>query len=458
MNVRLLIIKPIDRWLSEEKAEEGYWGFVRCREDYEKEKTNIHRQIEDLIANLRGEGIEVDLLPTIEIENVDDLLERTEDLRKADVNIVLTLFPAGWISAGDLSYGIVAASNYVVFYDRFRPNIYAGTLFNPPMYKRLEKNKLSDKIFLVEGDPEKLKAILRAVYALRRISSAKLVCVGPMNSAFGGWLSFKKGSEIFGYKTRFYTYSKFVEDFNEFLKDKDRRVEAERVIGEFTSGAVEVVEPTAEKLLRAGIYYMVLKKYVEENEADWITVNCLSELIEKTKATPCFAFSKLNDDGIVATCEADPTAMILHYLMRHISGKPAFFNDPTVNEKDGTLILAHCTSPTKLLGFNESALPYQVRTHHESNYGATPKVFFKEGEVTIAGLSFDMDEMLIVKGRIVGSPNLRICRSQVEVKVANPSGVLREWRGFHWVLVYGDYIEELRAICKVKGIKAIIYE
>jgi len=148
LNVRLLIIKPIDRWLSEEKAEEGYWGFVRCREDYEKEKTNIHRQIEDLIANLRGEGIEVDLLPTIEIENVDDLLERTEDLRKADVNLVLTLFPAGWISAGDLSYGIVATSNYVVFYDQFRPNIYAGTLFNPPMYKRLEEHKLSDKIFL----------------------------------------------------------------------------------------------------------------------------------------------------------------------------------------------------------------------------------------------------------------------------------------------------------------------
>ena len=67
-----------------------------------------------------------------------------------------------------------------------------------------------------------------------------------------------------------------------------------------------------------------------------------------------------------------------------------------------------------------------------------------------------MDEMLIVKGRIVGSPDLRICRSQVEVKVDNPSGILREWRGFHWVLVYGDYVEELRAICKVKGIKAII--
>ena len=155
-------------------------------------------------------------------------------------------------------------------------------------------------------------------------------------------------------------------------------------------------------------------------------MNCLSELVKKTKTTPCLAFSKLNDDEMVATCEADPTAMVLHYLMRHISGKPAFFNDPKVNEKDGTLILAHCTSPTRLLGSNAPALPYQVRTHHESNYGATPKVFFKEGEVTIAGLSFEMNEMLIVKGMVVGNPDLRICRSQVEVKVANLSGILKE--------------------------------
>jgi len=37
-----------------------------------------------------------------------------------------------------------------------------------------------------------------------------------------------------------------------------------------------------------------------------------------------------------------------------------------------------------------------------------------------------MDEMLIVKGMVVGNPDLRICRSQVEVKVANPSGILKE--------------------------------
>ncbi|KYH36226.1 MAG: L-fucose isomerase-like protein [Candidatus Bathyarchaeota archaeon B24] len=457
LQMRLIFAKPGDYWLSEREVERGYWGFVRCRRDYEREKASVKRWFKDLIRGLRDEGVDIELLPEVEIQNVDDLLGSIDEMERSDVNVVLVTFPMGVWSPGDLTYGIIAASKYAVFFDKFKPNTYAGTLFTPPAYQMLKQRGLANNVFLVEEDVEKLKAILRAIYGLKRISSARLVCVGPMNSAFGGWITFKKGVEVFGYETRFYTYEEFVKDFKAFLEDEEMRKKAMEVVDRFVSESIEVVEPTEEKLLRAGIYYMVLKKYVDMNGADWVSVNCLSELLEETKATPCLAFSILNDSGIVATCEADPTAMILHYLMQRVSGKPAFFSDPTVNEKDGTLILAHCTSPTKLLGYDKPALPYQVRTHHETNYSATPKPIFSKGTVTIASLSFDLDKMLIVKGEVVGTPDLRICRSQVEVKVKDPTGILEDWQGFHWILVYGDYVEELKAICKMKGIKAIVY-
>ena len=457
LKIRLIFAKPTDYWLSEKEVERGYWGFVRCRRDYEQEKASIKRQFKDLIENLRDEGISIELLPEIEIQNMDDLLRSMDEIERSDINVVLVTFPIGWRSLGDIIYGIVAASKYAIFFDKFKPNTYAGTLFTPPAYQMLKQHELANNVFLVEGDVEKLKAILRAIYGLKRISSAKLICVGPMNSAFGGWITFKKGTEIFGFETRFYTYEDFIKDFKSFLEDENKRKEAMEIVNRFVSKAVEVVEPTEEKLLRAGIYYLVLKKYLDENGADWVSVNCLSGLLEETKATPCLAFSILSDFGIVATCEADPTAMILHYLMQRISGKPAFFNDPTVNERDGTLILAHCTSPTKLLGYDKPAFPYQIRTHHETNYGATPKPVFSEGTVTIAGLSFDLDKMLIVRGKAIGTPDLRICRSQVEVKVKDPTGILEDWQGFHWILVYGDYVKELQAICKMKKIKPIVY-
>jgi L-fucose isomerase-like protein len=296
-----------------------------------------------------------------------------------------------------------------------------------------------------------------AIDALNKISSAKLVCVGPANSDLGGWLTFEKASELFGFKTTFYSWTEFINDFNKFLKDETKNKEAKKISDKFVSKARKVIEPTEEKLLRAGIYYLVMKEYVEENKADWITVNCFSRLFEDTKATPCMSNSILNDSGIVATCEADFTAGPLHYLMSCIAGKPSFFIDPAVNEGEGTIILAHCTSPTKLLGYDKPHFPYDVRTHHETNLSATPKPVFEKGVVTVAGFPEDFKKMLIIRGQVIGSPDLRICRSQVEVKVNDAEAVLNDWQGFHWSLVYGDYVKELEKICKEKEIVPLIH-
>ncbi len=453
--VRLIVSKPSEHWLSEKPVENGYWGFIRCRKDYEDEKNTIKEEMEKIVESLIDEGKDLELLSMIEIQNINDVMDKFNSLMEADLNIVLVFFPIGVWDPGSLIYAIISASKYVVFFDKFRPNTYAGTLFTPPAIKYLEERKMNNKVFIVEGDVEKLKSIIRAIYGLYKLSHTKLVCVGPINSAFGGWPTLKKGMETYGFDVKFYTYNEFTNDFNKFLKEKGE--EAEKIVENFVSNAVRIVEPTSEKLVRAAVYHLVLKKYLEENNSDWITVNCLSRLVGETKATPCMSFSILNDMGYVATCEADATAMILHYLMRHISSKPAFFNDPTVNEKDGTLILAHCTSPTKMLGYGKERLKYEVRTHHESNYGATPKPYFEEGVVTIAGLSFNLDKMLIITGKVVGSPRLRICRSQVEVKVKNASKILEDWQGFHWIMVYGDYSEELKTICHIKGIKTILH-
>jgi len=453
--IRLIVSKPSDFWLSEKYVERGYWGFIRCEKDYEDEKISIEEEIGEIITSLKNEGKDLELLPMIEVQNINEVMNNFYSIREADLNIVLVFFPMGVWDPGGLVYAVVSASNYVIFFDKFRPNIYAGTLFTPPVIKYLEERKMDDKVFIVEGDIEKLKSIIRALYGLYKLSQAKLVCVGPINRAFGGWPTLKKGMDTYGFNVKFYTYDEFVDDFNKILAED--KGDVEKVVENFVSNAIKVVEPTREKLLRAAVYHLVLKKYLEENNSDWITVNCLSELVSRTKATPCMSFSILNDEGYVATCEADSTAMILHYLMRHIASKPTFFNDPTVNERDGTLILAHCTSPTKMLGYRGKRLEYEVRTHHESNYGATPKPYFKKGIVTIAGLSFNLDKMLIVTGEVVGSPRLRICRSQVEVKIKNPSKVLEDWQGFHWIMVYGDYSEELKTVCRIKGIKAIMH-
>ena len=74
---------------------------------------------------------------------------------------------------------------------------------------------------------------------------------------------------------------------------------------------------------------------------------------------------------------------------------------------------------------------------------------------SIAGLSFDLRRMLVVRGRAVGSPDLRVCRAQLEVEVPDAGEVLRKWQGFHWVYVYGDYTRELEMLAELKGMSPI---
>ena len=452
MRIRPVICMPEPPFMGEEESKQGYWGFVRSRRDYDEESSRVLGELRGVLQGLRGEGYEVSLLPLVELPpdaRYGEAYKLFEELSAAELNVI---FPFGFPRAS-LEVAL-AASKYAVIFDKYQP-IYSGTLFAPPLVKHYREYGFRG-VMMVEGDWEELKRVIRVVYSLYRIRRAKLVVVGPVNSAFGGLRTFKRSLDLFGFKPIFYTYDEFVNLFNRLWRDEGARREAEELVEKLVSHANRVVEPTREELMRAAVYHLALRKLVDENGADWVTVNCLSELISRTGATPCLSFSLLNDEGIVATCEADPAMMALHYILTRLAARPAVFADPAVNVAGGTLVLAHCTSPTRVLGYRMPGTPYEVRTHHESGTGATVKPEYPEGVVTIAGLSFDLKRMLVVRGRAVGSPDLRICRAQLEVEVPNAREVLRKWQGFHWVYVYGDYTRELEMLAELKGISPIV--
>jgi len=147
--------------------------------------------------------------------------------------------------------------------------------------------------------------------------------------------------------------------------------------------------------------------------------------------------------------------MVIHYLMRWIANKPVAFYDPTVNIGEGKLILAHCTSPTRMRGFNEQPFRYIATTHHESNTSVAPKVLYEPGVVTIAGFSYDLSRLIVIRGEATGPTYLRICRDQIEVKVSDAAAALEGWQGFHWVMAYGDYVRELELLARLTGTQLV---
>jgi len=238
----------------------------------------------------------------------------------------------------------------------------------------------------------------------------------------------------------------------------DETDEVKEIAAEYMENAKKTVEPSHQDVINAARMYMACKNLLTEYEATAITMDCLglvgSRLID---TTPCMSFSKLNDEGIPAACEADFDAILTMLLMKHMFGKPSFMNDPVPETVRNVLIAAHCTSPTKLGGYGLKPEPFVLRSHSESNIGVSPQVQWREGQdITLAKFQ-GPSKMIIGSGTVIGNvetPPAGGCRTSVEVKMQNIEDV-RNTKGFHQLLMYGDHGKELKDLCQLLGIEAV---
>jgi len=464
-----VVLKP-QGFLGDKPSETGYWGFVRSLSDYEDELRGVSAELDEAVGELNKRGYSISLGKPLEISTMDELMASSEELRKAHLVILLPMGPVRLYQSPDVSVisALLSFVDYVVVYDKFGQHIYAGTLFAPPLLYNLAKEApdLARRVVLAEGDLDTVKSTMRVVYALEKLKRATLVMVGEPNDGFGGWTTLAKGMSRFGFKVRHVTYGQFADDFEKRLKDPKYVEDAKKVADEYVNAGkadddfrkkYELPQPDEDRKVRAGIYYLTLRDYLNETPgSDWITVNCLNaNALGKVRATPCMSHSIMNDQGLVATCEADPTAMIIHYLMRWIANKPVGFYDPTVNVGEGKLMLAHCTSPTKMKGYDQPPLKYVATTHHESNTSVAPKVLYEPGVVTMAGFSYDLGKMISIRADATGPDFLRVCRDQIEARVGNAKAALEGWQGFHWVMAYGDHVKDLELLANLTGMQLI---
>jgi len=160
-----------------------------------------------------------------------------------------------------------------------------------------------------------------------------------------------------------------------------------------------------------------------------------------SQTTACMTLSLLNDAGFLAFCESDFVVIPSGILLGNISGRPPFLNDPTYPH-DGVITLAHCTGPRKMDGKNLE--PVRILTHYESDYGAAPKVEMRVGQkLTMIAPDFASKRWLGLSGEIAAHPFMPVCRCQIDVRFqAESETVAERMPGFHWMVVYGDYLRE----------------
>jgi len=244
------------------------------------------------------------------------------------------------------------------------------------------------------------------------------------------------------------------------ISDKDAREEAQQWISE----ADAVIEPSEEEIFKSCKLALALEDVLHEEDATVMTIDCYGSMWDKTirlPAYPCLGFVRLNNLGLGGICESDLRSAMTHIMFQGLVGKPGFISDPTVDESDNSIVLAHCLGTTKMDGPDKPAAPYKLRTVMERKEGVVPQVEMRIGEQVTQAILVGTDELRYFTGEIIDAPitisDDRGCRTKITVKVdGSVTNLWRNWTsGLHRQTCYGDITKELATLCRFKDLKLI---
>jgi L-fucose isomerase-like protein len=431
------------------------WGHVRTREDIERERAIIEKELKEFKEK---SDVEVEFTGGDIVSTEMEVFKLSKELSDADAILVY-----GTCNFANILEAVGAFNKpTIIFIKVYRGKcLYSQAEVVNPRFIRGETDEVLVKdsdVFVVFDDYEKLLKLIRAMNAIKQLHRTHTLCIGTPYGWQMRYREVRQAQRKLGLKVSYVTYGEFASLIKKASKNKEVRNRARELAENMSKKALGIIEPSKDDIVKSMIAYLVLKKLINKRKANSVTVSgCFLEYLAITGTPACMNLSILNDEGIVAGCEGDFACHSGQLLLSYVSNKPVAFYDPIVHPDANKIILAHCTSPLKMRGFDKDEEKFIIRSQDSSNRGVAVQVKYSEGqEVTIVSTAFEVDKMVITKGKIMRSPEYPICRSQVEVKVKDSKKVYENWVGFHMAMGYGDYIEEMENACRILKIQCIV--
>ena len=216
-------------------------------------------------------------------------------------------------------------------------------------------------------------------------------------------------------------------------------------------------------------FYLAVKNLMGKYKCNAFTIDCFEICPDKRvafqrKAVPCLTHTLLKDEGFPSVCEGDINALLTMMLLMYISKKSAYMGNPfIINTEKNIIGILHNVPGMKMHGLEKDNLPYEIRHFTKGGWGATIRYDFSRdrGEkVTIASFNPLRDKMLIVKGKIAGCRNFDNkygCCLEVLIKISNSMDLFHKNADFsgHYVMIYGDYLKELKELGEIMKFKIV---
>ena len=329
--------------------------------------------------------------------------------------------------------------------------------------KEIEEN---DKTVKDQGN--NLPAIIKKENIVTKIKNSKLAEVFKnLGSKISNIFSKNKKDEKVEENSEVIDKSK---EYREKVKKEcqEDNEQAKKYAEELVREANAVHMP-AENIVNDCKFYLAVNKVLDQYDCNAFTIPCFemcaTRELNKRHLTFCLTNSLLKDDGIPAACAADVGSVISLDIMMNIARKSPHMGNCMVMVKDienNTMRILHDVATRCMKGYdNPDKVDYVSFT--KGNWGATMRYDFAKdaGEtITMINISPKMDKIMIAKGEITGCDDFltQECKHAVvfKVKDARDFHAKQEYFGQHYVWVYGDYTEDLKAFAKLMGIEAVL--
>jgi L-fucose isomerase-like protein len=317
----------------------------------------------------------------------------------------------------------------------------------------LQKQELGAKLeCMLTSDYRQLAAAIRPFRAIHHLREATILNL--TTRSFDKYANDVK--EKFGTTIKQINRERVLDAYNA-VSQSDAKAETERWIEE----AGELVEPSPAGVFKSCKLALAFENLLNEENATVLTIDCYGTMWDKTiklPAYPCLGFTRLNNMGLGGICESDLQCAMTHIIFQGLAGRPGFISDPTVDESENSIILAHCLGTTKMDGPDKPADPYKLRTVMERREGVVPQVFMQIGRKVTQAKLVGTDLLPYFTGEIIDAPDIeRGCRTKITVKVdGDVEKLWKNWSsGLHRQTCYGDVTKELRSFCRYKDITMV---
>lgn len=247
-----------------------------------------------------------------------------------------------------------------------------------------------------------VKAAVKAAEATIKLRNARIGLVGHACPGMQGTMCSEAELQSLGPEVIPISISKVMCLAKDILTNYDIEKEIEKDLSGLPRDNCVV-----DSLPSAVSLYFAIKELIKEFKIDAVAIRCWPEMREIYHTSPCYAISRLEDEGFVASCEADLLSATTQLILKSMSSSATFIGDIAgYNRKENILQLWHTGAAGRKLAGTQVFLKKPAT----SNYGVVLESNLKTGNLTLAKLTRPLNgvfRIFVAKGESISGPEGR---------------------------------------------------